>query len=176
MNTLLALDQQLFLWINHLPHERLFNLFGQFLSGIGMLGIIWFILGAWLFFKEEKKDRGFWLPILFAGSGSWLVTEAILKPLVNRLRPAVEMGAIIIGSPARDASFPSGHATIAFAMAAVMSKKEPRWRWGFYLLAVAISLSRIYVGKHYPLDVVGGAIIGWIIGIASLRLAAIIKK
>ncbi|MBI3385795.1 phosphatase PAP2 family protein [Candidatus Gottesmanbacteria bacterium] len=179
MNTLLNLDQQLFLVINHLPHVYLLNLIGLFLSGIGMAGIVWFVLGAWLFFREEKRDHWFWAPVVLAGIGSWLLADAILKPLVARVRPAIEMGAIIVGSQSKDAAFPSGHATIAFAMAGVLSHKEPRWRWVFYLLAVAIALSRIYLGKHYPLDVIGGAVVGWIIGkgalLASSKLRAATK-
>lgn len=179
MSTLLGFDQQVFFVINHLPHGSILNLIGQFFSGIGTFGIIWFILGAWLFLKEEKKDHWFWAPVVLAGIGSWLLADAILKPLIARARPAIEMGAIIVGSQSKDAAFPSGHATIAFAMAGVLSHKEPRWRWVFYLLAVAIAFSRIYLGKHYPLDVIGGAVVGWIIGkgalLASSKLRAATK-
>lgn len=164
MSYLVFLDQHLFFVINHLPHTALFNSIGLFLSGIGMLGIIWFILGAWLFFREEKRDHWFWAPIFLAAATSWLTVEVVAKPLIGRIRPSLGMGAIIIGSPSTDASFPSGHATIAFAMAVVLANKEPRWKWMFYLLAIAISFSRIYLGQHYPLDVIGGGILGWLLG------------
>jgi len=55
-------------------------------------------------------------------------------------------------------------------MAVVLSHKEPKWKWVFFALAILISFSRIYLGKHYPLDVIAGGVLGWIIGKVSLRL------
>ena len=63
-----------------------------------------------------------------------------------------------------DAAFPSGHAATSFAAATVLSFARPRWAPAFYLLALAIGFSRVYVGVHYPLDIVGGAVLG--IGVA----------
>jgi undecaprenyl-diphosphatase len=63
-----------------------------------------------------------------------------------------------------DASFPSGHAATGFAAATVLTFARPRWAPAFYLLATAIAFSRVYVGVHYPLDVVAGALLG--VGIA----------
>ena len=145
-------------------------------SGVGTAGIIWFLLGVWLFFKEETKDKWFFAPLIGAGAVSWFLVEMILKPLVARSRPGLELGAIIVGGQSDTFSFPSGHATIAFAMAVVLANKEPKWKWIFYLLAVVISLSRIYLGKHYPLDVLAGVLLGWGIGHLSLVICYRIFK
>lgn len=190
--TLLLIDRQLFLWINHLPHNALLNGVNLLLSGIGTAGLVWFVLGVILILKEEKKDlparaspacyalrsiagrlrrlqAGHWFlaPIAAAGATSWVLVERIIKPWAARSRPALEIGAIIVGDGRTDFSFPSGHATIAWAMAVVLSRKEPKWRWLFYTLAFLISFSRIYLGKHYPLDVVAGALLGTAIGYAA---------
>lgn len=170
MKDLLSLDQQLFLILNHLPHNPVFNFLGLALSGVGTLGIIWFVLGIVLFLREEKKDHWFFAPLVLSGLGTLVFADGMLKPLVARLRPTVEMGAIILGGASSDFSFPSGHATMAFAGAVVLSHTEPKWKWFFYLLAIGIGFSRIYIGKHYPLDVVAGAILGIIIGWLSLML------
>src|SRR5262249_55513672 len=80
-----------------------------------------------------------------------------------------------LGHVPRDPSFPSGHTTIAFAAATVLTYYRPRWAPAFFLLAVAIGYSRVYVGVHYPLDVLGGALLGLLVGgivIALLRLEA----
>ena len=162
--TLLLIDRQLFFWINHLPHNAFLNAINLLLSGIGTAGLVWFVLGVILILKEEIKDHWFLAPIVAAGGTSWLLVEKIIKPWAARSRPALEAGAIIVGDGRTDFSFPSGHATIAWAMAVVLSRKEPKWRWLFYTLAILISFSRIYLGKHYPLDVVAGALLGAVIG------------
>jgi undecaprenyl-diphosphatase len=74
-------------------------------------------------------------------------------------------------TPPHDASFPSGHASTSFAAATVLTFVRPRWAPAFYLLALAIGFSRVYVGVHYPLDIVGGAVLG--VGVAAaLRFLA----
>lgn len=156
------MDQQLFLFISQLPHNQFFDGLAQFLSGVGKAGIIWFVLGVVLFLREEKKHHKFFIPIVGAGFLSWILVDFILKPLVARPRPTDIL---------TDFSFPSGHATIAFAMAVVLSKIEPRWEWWLYSLAVAISFTRIYLGVHYPLDVLAGVLLGSGIGFASLRFS-----
>lgn len=157
-------DDQLFILLNHLPHNTLFNFIALGLSGIGMAGIVWFLLGLILFLREERRHHWFFAPIILAGGLSYLAAEIILKHLIGRPRPSEMIGSFIIGTKSTDFSFPSGHATIAFAMAVVLSKIEPKWKWMFYALAVAISFSRIYLGQHFPLDVFAGGLLGWAIG------------
>lgn len=170
MNVFLSLDGELFLFINHLPHTALFDRLALILSGVGTAGLVWFLLGFLIVFREERKDHGFFVPLLSIGAASWFIVEMILKPLVSRARPAAEMGALIVGNPHADYSFPSGHATIAFAMALLLSRKEPRAGGLFYLLAILISFSRTYLGLHYPSDVIAGSLLGTLVSWLILRL------
>jgi undecaprenyl-diphosphatase len=170
MDILLTLDRGLFLTINHLPHLPLTDWLALFFSGVGSAGFIWVSLGFWLFLREEKKDHRFFAPFVFVILVSGLFSEVILKFLFSRLRPSPELGAIVVGDGAGWYSFPSSHATIAWAMAVVLSRYEPRFRWAWYVLALAISFTRIYLGVHYPFDVVTGGILGSIIGIWALYI------
>lgn len=160
-----TLDTQLFFLINHLPHPRIFDEFGLLLSGIGDGGIIWYVIGAYLIYNEEKKDHRKIYPIAIAALFTWILTELLLKPTVARLRPSSALdAAIIVGGFPLGFSFPSTHTTFAFALATVLSYLEPTWRMGLYILATLIGLSRIYLGHHYPVDVLVGGMLGWVIG------------
>ncbi len=61
-------------------------------------------------------------------------------------------------------AFPSGHAASAFACATVIGWTSPRLRIPVIVLAAAIAWSRVYVGVHWPLDVLGGALLGVLMG------------
>ncbi|MEK7166238.1 MAG: phosphatase PAP2 family protein [Patescibacteria group bacterium] len=170
INQILLLDTFLFLAINHLPHSFISDVTAQCLSGIGEWGLVWFFFAIFLFIREEKRDHLFFLPVFISGFSSWAVSEYLIKFIISRPRPSIGMGAIIVGGGAYGYSFPSTHTTIAFALAYVLSSVEPRLRGWFYLLAIFIGFSRIYLGVHYPLDVLTGALVGWAIGVLSLRL------
>jgi undecaprenyl-diphosphatase len=61
---------------------------------------------------------------------------------------------------AHDGAFPSGHAATSFAGATLLSFAFPKLAPYLYVLAAAVAFSRVYVGVHYPLDIVGGAVLG----------------
>ncbi len=94
----------------------------------------------------------------------------VLKTLFDIERPSVRYPdpEPLVTTPT-DLSFPSGHAATSFAGATLLARSVPRLAVPFYALAAAIALSRIYVGVHYPLDILGGALLGF--GVATaLRL------
>ncbi len=166
---LISADHRIFLFINHWPHTPLTDAVALTLSGVfASTVVIWLLLSVWLFVREETKDHWFFLPVALASALSILVTDIFLKNFFSRNRPPVTLGTINIGGPLLDHSFPSGHATFAWALAVVLASKEPRARWLFYGLAFFISLSRVYLGVHYPYDVIAGSLIGLGIGNISL--------
>jgi undecaprenyl-diphosphatase len=93
-----------------------------------------------------------------------------LKALVDRPRPPLRYAEpkTLVPVP-HDGSFPSGHAATSFAAATMLSFAYPRLAPVLYLLAAGVAFSRVYVGVHYPLDVIGGAVLGLVIATA-LRL------
>lgn len=94
-----------------------------------------------------------------------------LRDWIGRPRPwrRYPLPHTLVHAP-KDPSFPSGHTTIAFACATVLTSFEPRLGALLFLLAGAIGLSRVYVGVHYPLDVLGGAVLGTAVGGALIAL------
>ena len=100
-----------------------------------------------------------------------------LKVATDRPRPEETLAGIdvLVTSPST-ASFPSGHAATSFAAAVVLSLALPALAPAFVALAAAVGVSRLYVGVHYPLDVVGGAILGAAVATALLLLARALRR
>jgi undecaprenyl-diphosphatase len=104
---------------------------------------------------------------------AWDLSEycyVALKHLVHRPRPFLTVhGAVPLITP-HGFSFPSGHATLAMAMAVVLTYYFPKGRYPIYVLAVLVGLSRVYFGTHYLSDVLAGFVLGGLLGFLSLFL------
>ncbi|MBI4364876.1 MAG: phosphatase PAP2 family protein [Candidatus Latescibacteria bacterium] len=93
------------------------------------------------------------------------LSSRVLKPIVRRPRPSVELSDTRPLFGVRGTySLPSVHATNFFAAAPLLGTVFPQGAAAFYGLAGLVSLSRVYVGDHYPSDVVAGGILGLLIG------------
>lgn len=161
-----SLDHQLFVFFNTLPHTPGTNAFALALSGIGNAGFVWIVIALLLFFREESRGWHFFAPFVAASGLAALASEFLLKPMIGRFRPPVTLlSAVVVGADVPQTySFPSTHATLAWALAAVIASEDSRLGRVAYLLAFLVSLSRIYLGMHFPLDVVAGGLLGWAIG------------
>jgi undecaprenyl-diphosphatase len=137
------------------------------LSRIGSQGAIWLLISvlAALYWRRPAIFLYVALADLVAG-----VSGALLRQAIGRERPPLRFPephplVHVPGNP----SFPSGHAATSFACAATLAWLTPLSPIALYALASLIAFSRVYVGVHYPLDVLGGAALG--LGVATaLRL------
>jgi membrane-associated phospholipid phosphatase len=112
--------------------------------------------------KNDKHSRVKAFELFVAVSGGILITE-VIKPIVNRTRPADAYPALIFtNSPTHGPSFPSGHTTLAFSTASMITLQYMKWYVVIpaYLWAGTVAYSRMYLGKHYPSDVLAGSAIG----------------
>ena len=100
-----------------------------------------------------------------------------LKVIVDRPRPFARYAEpkVLVPRP-HDASFPSGHAATSFAAATILSLAFPTAAPAFLVVAAAVAYSRIYVGVHYPLDVLGGAALGAAIAAGMWKLAGRLRR
>ena len=125
------------------------------------------ILGRLL---HARRYRAAIAIVVAMGSGD-AVTARILKPAFARPRPCHNLEGLVAAAPCGTGkSFPSGHATVAFAFLAVVA---PVLRRGLQvavaLVAMGVALSRVVLGVHYPSDVVAGALVGFAIGFVTHR-------
>jgi undecaprenyl-diphosphatase len=137
------------------------------LSRIGSQGAIWLLIAALaaLYWRRPAIFLSVALADLIAG-----VSGALLRHAIGRERPPLRFPephplVHVPGNP----SFPSGHAATSFACAATLAWLTPLSPIALYTLAALIAFSRVYVGVHYPVDVMGGAALGLGVAIA-LRL------
>jgi undecaprenyl-diphosphatase len=134
------------------------------LTYVGTWGAVWLVIAAVLAVLWRRWQVLLWVAV--ADVAAQLSTR-LLQDAFQRSRPDVHT---LVAKP-HSHSFPSGHAASSFACAVVLASYVPRWRVPLYVLAGLIAFSRSYVGVHYPLDVVAGALWGVLLGEATLGLA-----
>jgi undecaprenyl-diphosphatase len=101
----------------------------------------------------------------------------LVKYAVGRDRPpAVVLDPEPLLEVPTTSSFPSGHSSSSFACALVLSRLAPRLTVPLFALAALVGYSRVYVGVHYPLDVVAGALFGVLVATALLRLLGALRR
>jgi undecaprenyl-diphosphatase len=161
-------DTDLFILINnYTPRTPFIDGFFYQLSLWFGGGWAWIMAGAltWPFHRAWAAVllKQITLPIWMAG----LIVEGPVKKYFRRRRPFIDIvRAVVVGKKPGNWSFPSGHSATAFAGARMLSRYAPRWRLLWYTVASLVGFSRIYLGAHYPGDVVSGSLLG--VGIAEV--------
>ncbi len=168
MNSLIHADQSLFLWINNSLDRSWLDPVMESATALGN-GFYLFPLGLALMAlfarKNFRRDFILWASTSFVS----FIIGTTLKHLIHRDRPLAAMHTAIVHhsvtvhvlGPALYAnSFPSGHTFTAFSTASLFSALYPPLSLPLYAAATLTGLSRIYVGAHFPFDVLGGALIG----------------
>ena len=167
-------DRQLERWSVH-HRTELLDWFFVFLSYIGSFGAVWLVLGAVVAFSFRRPTA---LPLTFLAVLLGEATSSGLKFSFDRVRPSdrfAEPETLL--RVAHTPSFPSGHAATSFACAATLARYVPRRAAvALYVLAASIAWSRVYVGAHYPFDVLVGAVIGILIATALRLLPAVLRR
>ena len=170
------IDRSLLVWL-HENHISILNQVMPFITDADnwILPILFLILYLG-FFKGKKGKIGLCLLILSLSLNDSICAQ-ILKPFFERVRPShmsIE-GLNLLVSKGGKWSMPSNHASNMFSLAVILSYFYGRFKVILFFLATVIAISRVYVGVHYPGDVIIGALIGYIISWTMITLWVIIK-
>lgn len=164
MEWIMNLEGFLLLWIQEHIRQDFMTPFWKGITFLGDEGWFWILTAVILLVFKKTRRCGFTV-LLALGIGA-LITNVCLKNMVMRIRPyeVVEGLTYLIEKPS-DFSFPSGHTCASFAAAVSLWKcfPEPHKKAvgaGAMLLAVLIACSRLYLGVHYPTDILGGILFG----------------
>lgn len=129
-------------------------------SAVGIALLVLAVAGQWW----ARHDRQGTRHVLVGAGLSFLLglgVNQIILLFVDRVRPYAAGVSDLLVAPSLDPSFPSDHATAAFAIAATFAVNNmPKRAIWFGLAALAVAISRVYIGTHYASDVLGGAVIG----------------
>lgn len=170
LDFLRKVDNIILNWINVRLRNKTFDKIMPIITSIGNLGIVWIIISVLLLLRKNNyKVLG--QMIIISLIITTIIGEGIIKNIVKRKRPFYgdDDKKILITRPITY-SFPSGHTASSFAVATVFIKTDNAASLGIVLLANLIAFSRVYLGVHYPSDVIGGGIIGTICGFITFIL------
>jgi len=177
LNKIIELDKDLMIFFNKSISNFLFDIIMPVITSKDFLTVIGILLIFYLAVFCGKKGRIAILVLIFAAGLSDSICAQIIKPWVGRIRPSHEFNEFInlLVSKGGKWSFPSNHAANSFAFATVLSYFFEQKTLALFVLACIIAFSRVYVGVHYPLDILCGAIIGYILSWMVLSIWVIVK-
>jgi undecaprenyl-diphosphatase len=172
LNAISRWDTAWFYMINLGTQNRIFDLIMPILSDIKLwrwpLAIV--ALGAVLLGNRRVKVTVLLAVILLVLSDQ--ISSHLLKPLVARQRPShVLEGVRLLVPRGGRLSFPSSHASNVFAIWKLIAVRHAQLAPYLLIIALGVACSRVYVGVHYPLDVVGGAILGVLLATGVLEIS-----
>ncbi len=165
-----ALDGGILLWLQSVRQPLLDGILTLY-TQLGNAGVAWIVLSVvLLFFRRTRKGGALALCAMLFGL---IGTNLVLKNLFQRMRPyEVVEGLTHLVHITDPNSFPSGHTTASFAAGVVWFRTLPA-RWARVLAlasAFLMGFSRLYVGVHYPTDVLAGAVMGTVCALLALWL------
>jgi len=161
INLLVKLDKEIFLFVNLKMQNRFFDFLMPFITEFKNWRILFFLIMLAMLIFGRKKERIAVVLLLIVLAVADSSVNLLLKSWIGRVRPCNVFPQVhLLAGCSHSGSFPSSHAANIFAAGTILTFFYRRVWLIWLAIAVTVSFSRIYVGVHYPLDVVGGAFYG----------------
>ena len=158
------LDVAAFQWLGTRYRSFLLDEMMAGLSELARGGALWIALAALIAVFYPPRWSGV-VQVILAVGVAYFLTDAVAKPSLNRQRPFERSEHTLVhGSRPTTRSLPSGHTSTSVAAAYALTRVAPAARLMFWTLAGLVAFSRIYLGVHYPADVVAGCVVGFAVG------------
>ena len=171
-----SIDRSILVWI-HENHISILNQVMPFITDADNWVLPILLLILYLGFFQGKKGKIALCLLIISLSLNDSICAQLLKPFFERVRPShisIE-GLNLLVSKGGKWSMPSNHASNMFSLAVILSYFYDRFKIPLFLLAIMIAISRVYVGVHYPGDVIVGALVGYSISWIVITLWVILK-
>lgn len=169
---IISLDTQLFYFFNGKLINPILDTLMPFITDLDNWKIPIILFWLYLMIRGGRKGRVAGLLIIPVIALTDQVSASVIKPWVGRIRPcyALENVRLLVDGCGGKLAFPSSHATNIAGFAMLFSLFYRKQSWIFIAIAFFIGYSRVYVGKHYPGDVMFGWILGAVLGYLVYRI------
>jgi undecaprenyl-diphosphatase len=161
LDYIVQIDTQIFYFINITLQNTLFDWLMPFITEKTHWFPVWGVVIILLVWKGGREGRiilVFIIPLIFLSDQ---LSSSVLKPFFARPRPCIALDNVhLLLNRKTSFSFPSSHAVNFFALATYFGYFYRKYLWYFIIIAAMVAYSRVYVGVHYPFDLIAGAGIG----------------
>lgn len=177
MDTLQSLDRALFYFINHTLQNTVFDVSMPVLTDLNKQKVVLLcvaIMLIWMLIRGGVTGRSAAVVLILTIVFSDQLNSSWVKHLFERVRPCHVLDDVhLLVSCGSGYSLPSSHAVNNASAAVVLSFFYRKWTWAFAAVAGLVGFSRVYVGVHYPLDVLAGFVLG--VGCGALVLFVFVR-
>ncbi len=177
MNTLINIDHAIFHFINDSIANPILNWIIPIVTNENNIAVPLVLFWLWLLFYKGKRGKIAAVLLLLTVILTDVIAAQIIKPWIGRIRPSHAMldNINLLVSRGGKYGFVSNHAANTMAAATIIGYFYKKWKSVVITISIIVGFSRVYVGVHYPFDVIGGWLFGYALAWVILSIWVILK-